>query len=286
MKKYLPIILLLFSINSYSNSYNYFCSAIKNDKMYISNLFPFEGRFAFGDPFKNELRKDCSEFIFKNYNFISDVSYDYSAETLRMMFLSDTSINYEKGQHSYYNPANYNRNYNNTIVKINWKPKFMIEREKKSRSPRNNETTISGDLTNKDWWLNATLAMVKQLIKNRDINKPFGNSNETLLHLATYSNNPEIIHFLVESGGNLEAKNEYGRTPLDYAEYDKNNKMVDTITKYGYNHYPDVTDCVSIDFNSNSIGNFIHNNCNLGIAVWTCDKNPKHGGGCSKSVIC
>lgn len=289
MKKYLLLVALLFSsVSSYANEdYDYVCynqiydtSAvwyISSKIDYIANI-PSHIESDYDNPKRFDLydkrRKEhqIAKDIFKrktNARFEDrDIACDSISQSVNQMMIAHEKV------------------YKNKAVKIDINVREIEEKlttKKQISKPQRNKEKVTDEYSKKDWWLNATLAMVKQLIKNRDINEPFGNAHETLLHLATYSNDPEIIHFLIESGADIEANNEYNRTPLNYAEYSKNSKMVNTLKKYRHKYYPDVTDCVSIDFNSNSIGNFIHNNCGFGIAVWTCDKNPKHGGGCDKS---
>jgi len=52
---------------------------------------------------------------------------------------------------------------------------------------------------------------------NININKKYGVSGETLLHVAAYTNNLELVKYLVESGADVNACDNGNRTPLHEA---------------------------------------------------------------------
>lgn len=60
--------------------------------------------------------------------------------------------------------------------------------------------------------------IVKLLIENKaDVNKPYDDKKNTLLHTAVDYKNDTIIEILIKSGADINAKNVDGKTPIDIA---------------------------------------------------------------------
>lgn len=71
-----------------------------------------------------------------------------------------------------------------------------------------------------------------------NVNSRFGRSY-TLLHVAAYWNQPTMLVLLLERGGDLEAVNFYGRTPLQVAQVAGHREVADIIqTRTGLNSAP------------------------------------------------
>lgn len=65
---------------------------------------------------------------------------------------------------------------------------------------------------------NRNLKAVKDLIKNNDANvNAKNNYGETPLHIATRRGSLKIVEFLIKSGSNINEKDNDGKTPLSYA---------------------------------------------------------------------
>lgn len=63
------------------------------------------------------------------------------------------------------------------------------------------------------------------LIKGANVNASDANDcNNTPLHIAVKKDEPKIVQFLLQKGGNCFAKNKNEQTPLDLAKLSQNTK--------------------------------------------------------------
>jgi len=91
--------------------------------------------------------------------------------------------------------------------------------------------------------IKGNMLYVKQMVKfHRDINKTHGPHGKTILHYATHYYWPHITQYLVESGANVNCKDNFGNTPLHDAASNGDVEMMEYLIAHGANvnvQYPD-----------------------------------------------
>ena len=96
-----------------------------------------------------------------------------------------------------------------------------------------------GELNKEGQKLQKSLATSTQIIKflmekGADYNKKDPHDGSTLLHHLAYNcKNLDMIKFLIKKGVNINVEDNEGKTPLDYALLDKNEKAIELLKKHG-----------------------------------------------------
>ncbi|MDD2997546.1 MAG: ankyrin repeat domain-containing protein [Candidatus Riflebacteria bacterium] len=157
-----------------------------------------------------------------------------------------------------------------------------------------NGLCAENDIYSPDFWKTATIQNVKELIQHKTkirknnnesekvVQKVFfravemcpdpkiietlvelgadveGPEHENLRHAAAHNSNPKVIQTLVRLGANINARSQFGRTPLMFSIDNPNLKVVETLIQLG----------AEVNAKDNE------GNTALGLAAW-CNNNPK-----------
>ena len=76
-------------------------------------------------------------------------------------------------------------------------------------------------------------AVKQHLAAGTDVNGTGEELGWTPLHLAAYKGQNEIVELLIAKGANVNAKNDIGETPLDFAIQLKSTEIADLLRKHG-----------------------------------------------------
>jgi len=55
----------------------------------------------------------------------------------------------------------------------------------------------------------------------------------TPIHYSVQFRHPQIVEYLIENGADISMRDKYQRTPLRFAMFTKNNKVIDILKKNG-----------------------------------------------------
>ncbi len=89
------------------------------------------------------------------------------------------------------------------------------------------------DWSSYGFWQVATPELVLNCVQGRDVNAAPDQGKTAMHYAAIESSNPAVLQALVDSGANVEARDDFGATPIHYAAQNSETGMLEVLINAG-----------------------------------------------------